>query len=161
MEGAREGRPESGLDLPLPEGGAEGRPWTGWWPPAPETGHFGLLGCGALHARRCLCSRGCVSCRGSACATAPPGGGVLLCVSRRDHAPFSQERPTPLFPAGDAPFPHSRPHGEFCRTGVRCEVAGLGDGEGECGGNPDRDLCQRVYLGAGAAGTGVLARPDP
>lgn len=140
MKGAREGCPGSGLDLPRPEGGTEERRWTGWWPPAPETGHLGLLGYGALQDW-VLCARGGAFARAGTCLAGallvprPHPRGFLLCVSRRGHAPFSQERPTHLFPAGDAPFPLSRPYGEFCRTGVRCEVAGLGDGEGECGGN--------------------------
>lgn len=128
MEGAREGRPESGLDLPLPEGGAEGRPWTGWWPPAPETGHFGLLGCGALHARRCLCSRGCVSCRGSACATAPPGGGSSFVFHGGT---------TPLSPKNDPllcsllempPFPTPDPMESFAEqvSGVKLLAWGMG-----------------------------------
>lgn len=160
MEGAPEGRPASGLALPCPRAGRkEGRGRAGGLPPpASETGH---LGCGAagpcragsVHARRCLCSRGCVSRRGSAGATATPGAG------RRGGSFVFHGGTTPLSPGTThSSVPHSRPHGGFCRTGVRCEVAGLAGGEGEWV-EAGTEIFARGCLGAGAAGTRVLARP--
>ena len=56
------------------------------------------------------------------------GHTPVLCVLWRKHSPFSHERPTPPeFSWSSSLFFHycSR---EFCRTGARCEVAGLGVG---------------------------------
>ena len=70
---------------------------------------------------------------GTVCRGDSPG--ALLCVLWRKHAPFSHERPTPSEFCWSSSlslfffFSHSCSR-EFCRTGVRCEVAGLGVGSG-------------------------------
>lgn len=148
--GSPGGRPASGLGHSRSGGGTEGRLWPG--PQAGGPPHQGLATLcfwAAWPCGRGVCARAAMPFSARACAlqglrVPRPHPGGVLCVSRRNHAPFSHERPASTTPAGEVPFTRSRPRREFCRTGVRCKVAGLGGEEWECGGSCDKDLCRRV-----------------
>lgn len=124
------GRPEhgrGGLGRSRLEGGAEGRGQADIQvashlriPPLCASGLQGLA------------EKGCVTCTanlkceavylaGTVSAKATPRGGSLF-VLQRDPL----DNPLGGLPLEKQLFPHPRPRKCFCRTGVRCEVSGLG-----------------------------------
>lgn len=124
--------------MPSRARGRGGGPWPdqqaggGLAPQDLPLGAFGLRG--LADGRVCALARTpqrvrpCILWGRRAFALPHPGG--VLCVSRRDHAPFPPVKVRiPLSSAGEAAsFRHCQSWREFGRTGVRCEVGGLGWG---------------------------------
>lgn len=137
MSEARRREPRRGvLCHPVPVGGAEGRGQASRQVVASRlrTCRLGRLDCGALQTGGCVHAHGHPSARGRVsrgdaarlpCHT--PGGSFVFHGGTTPLSPVKV--PIPLSSAGEAAsFRHCQSRREFGRTGVRCEVAGLGWG---------------------------------
>lgn len=113
----------------------------GWGPPTLGSGHFRLLKCGGLAEEGCVQAQRCLSARDHV-PWPQPGRGVFY-VSRWNHTSFSHEDPLHRPQLEKFLFLIPDPGESLAELVSGVKLLDWG-GEWECGGNRDKDLCQRV-----------------